>query len=105
MPRVESARAHRGLGAADPHKVAVQDEAGRGVQLLEPAAVQDEAPVLAERQRLQRLRDRAQIRQPPRAAQVEDARLALDLVLDPAGRGIHRRRQYSAREVAPQRTP
>ena len=51
VPRIESARAHRGFGAADPHQVAVQDEARRSIQFLEPGPVQNEALVLGERHR------------------------------------------------------
>jgi len=83
MKRIEAACAHHGFGAAGGREIVKQREAGRGVELGEAAAVEDEALHEPQAQRTKRLGDRGKMRQPPCTCQIEDARVVLDLLLDP----------------------
>jgi hypothetical protein len=87
VPLVESARAHHRFGAADAGKMREQRKSRRGVELLQAAAVEDEALPHLEAQAAQRCGDRRHIGEAPGAGKVKDAGIVLHLLLDPrAGR-------------------
>ena len=94
MTRIEAARAHHRFAAAEPREVTEQRKAGRGVERREPAAVEDEALLKPQAKRAERVGDGGEVRKPPRARQIEDARALLDLVLDPPAGEAHRCPQY-----------
>jgi hypothetical protein len=65
-----------------------EDEAGGGVQLLEPAAV-DDAVIAGQAQGLDLRRDRGNVGQPPASLQVQDVGAALQLRCDPHRQGCN----------------
>jgi hypothetical protein len=65
-----------------------EDEAGGGVQLLEPAAV-DDAVIAGQAQGLDLRRDRGNVGEPPASLQVQDVGAALQLRCDPHRQGCN----------------
>ena len=74
--------------AAELRQPVQQDEAGSGVELLEPAAVED-AVVAGQAQRLDLRGDRRNMGQPPAPLEVQDVGAALQFGCDPHRQGTN----------------